>query len=98
MMLIAYAFKHVLRSWKFFLALLIGITLASTFFAGIDIKANATAKQALDWELSNIHVDMPANMHGLDSTQMLQAEEEISNIDEVADAEIVSGSWEPNTA
>ena len=97
MMPIAYAFKHVLRSWKIFLALLIGITLASTFFAGIDIKANATAKQALDQELSNIHVDMTANMHGLDSTQILQAKEEISNISEVADAEIISASWEPIT-
>lgn len=94
---IAYAFKHILRSWKIFLALLIGITLASTFFAGIDIKANVTAKQALDQQLSNIHVDMIANMHWLDSTQILQAEEEISNINEVADVEIISGSWEPVT-
>jgi hypothetical protein len=59
---LAYAFKHVYRSWKLFLALLIGITLACTFFAGIDIKANTTAKQALDQQLSTIAIDMKANI------------------------------------
>jgi len=59
---LAYAFKHVFRSWKLFLALLIGITLACAFFAGIDIKANTTAKQALDQQLSNVPVDMKANI------------------------------------
>jgi len=96
-MLLTYAFKHVFRSWKLFLALLIGITLASTFFAGIDIKANVTAKQALDQQLSNIYVDMTANTYDLDSTQILQAKEEILNITGVADVEIISGSWEPIT-
>jgi len=36
----SYAVKHVFRSWKLFLALLTGITLAFAFFAGIDIKAD----------------------------------------------------------
>lgn len=94
---LTYAFKHVVRSWKLFLALLIGITLASTFFAGIDIKANVTAKQALNQQLSNIHVDMIASVPSLDSTKILRAKEEISKVDEVEDVEVISGSWETAT-
>ncbi|MGC9345927.1 MAG: hypothetical protein ACP5ER_03945 [Candidatus Bathyarchaeales archaeon] len=63
------------RSWKLFLALLIGITLASTFFAGIDIKANVTAKQALDQQLSTIYVDMRVNIPTLNSTKMLEVQD-----------------------
>lgn len=33
-MLLTYTVKHLFRSWKLFLALLIGIILASAFFAG----------------------------------------------------------------
>jgi hypothetical protein len=35
-----YPVKRVFRSWKLFLALLIGIVFASTFFAGINVKAD----------------------------------------------------------
>ncbi len=87
---LVYAFKHVLRSWKLFLALLVGITLASTFFAGIDIKANAIAKQALDQQLSNIYVDMMANIQKLNSTQILKVKNEISSVEGVKDVEIIS--------
>jgi len=90
---LAYAFKHVFRSWKLFLALLIGITLASTFFAGIDIKANVTAEQALDQELSHIYVDMQADIQNLDSTQMLDVKEKIMSVKGVADAEVISRAY-----
>ena len=90
---LAYAFKHVFRSWKLFLALLIGITLACAFFAGIDIKANATAKQALDQQLSTIPVDMKANLYTLDTTKMQEAQEKILNIEGVEDTEIISSAW-----
>ena len=59
---VLYAVTHVFRSWKLFLALLIGITLASAFFAGIDIKANVTARQALKQDLNRVYVDMLANL------------------------------------
>jgi len=94
---IFYAVKHVFRSWKLFLALLIGITLASTFFAGIDIKANAIAKQALDQQLGNVYVDMQANIpntQDLNLTQMLTLPDEVLNLTGIADAEIISRvSW-----
>ncbi|RLI43164.1 hypothetical protein DRO59_01780, partial [Candidatus Bathyarchaeota archaeon] len=80
---LSYAFKHVFRSWKIFLALLVGITLACTFFAGTDIKANVTAKQALDQQLDRITVDMWANIQSSNTTKISQAREEVLEIDGV---------------
>jgi ABC-type antimicrobial peptide transport system permease subunit len=81
----------VLRSWKLFLALLIGITLASAFFAGIDIKANATAKQAMEQQLRYVYVDMQANIQNLDNlTKLLTARDKVLGVSGVVDAEIIS--------
>ena len=93
-MLLAYAFKHVFRSWKIFVALLIGIALASTFFAGIDIKANVTAKQALDQQLDEISIDITTSINTANTTRILRAQEEISSVEGVVDSEIISGFWE----
>jgi ABC-type lipoprotein release transport system permease subunit len=90
---IFYAVKHVFRSWKLFLALLIGIILASTFFAGIDIKANATAKQALDQQLENVYVDMQANIPNSNSTQMQAIRDKVLNVTGIVDAEIISRAY-----
>lgn len=53
-----YPIKHVYRNWKLFTALLIGITLAATFFAAIGVKANLSAEEAIDKQLSSIRTDM----------------------------------------
>jgi ABC-type antimicrobial peptide transport system permease subunit len=88
---IFYAVKHVFRSWKLFLALLIGITLASAFFAGIDIKANATAKQAMEQQLRYVYVDMQTNIQNLSNlTKLLVAREKVLDVSGVVDAEIIS--------
>jgi ABC-type antimicrobial peptide transport system permease subunit len=84
-----YAVKHVFRSWKLFLALLIGIMLASTFYAGIDIKANVTAKQALDQQLSNIYVDMEFSAYDLNSTQVSAVREAVMDVEGVTDVEMI---------
>ncbi len=55
-----YAFKRVIRSWRLFAALLLGVVLASTFFAGINVGADTAAKQALDHQLSQVAVDIVA--------------------------------------
>lgn len=44
----SYALKRVTRSAWLFAALLLGVVLASTFFAGINVSADTTAKAALD--------------------------------------------------
>jgi len=53
-----YPIKHVFRNWKIFAALLIGITLAATFFAGIWVKSDIAVDESLDKQLSTIKVDM----------------------------------------
>jgi len=58
LMPLLYPVRRIIRSWKLFAALLIGVALASAFFAGIDVKANSTARQALDQQLRNILVDL----------------------------------------
>ncbi|MGQ9506400.1 MAG: FtsX-like permease family protein [Candidatus Bathycorpusculaceae bacterium] len=77
------------------MALLIGITLASAFFAGIDIKANATAKQALEQQLRYVYVDMQAQIQNLDNlTTLLIARDDVLSVSGVKDAEIISRvSW-----
>jgi ABC-type lipoprotein release transport system permease subunit len=85
-----YAITHVFRSWKLFLALLIGITLASTFFAGIDIKANATAKQALEQDLSQVYVDMVAGLPSMHSEEILNVSKDVAGLPGVAGVEAIS--------
>jgi len=85
-----YAITHVLRSWRLFLALLIGITLASTFFAGIDIKANATAKQALEQDLSQVYVDMVASLPNMRPEDIINASKDVAGLSGVAGVEAIS--------
>jgi hypothetical protein len=84
-----YPIKRVFRSWKLFIALLIGVILASTFFAGIDVKANLTAKQALEQQLNNVLVDMEVNTR-LNSTNFVQAQQDVLSIEGVEDVEIIA--------
>jgi ABC-type lipoprotein release transport system permease subunit len=87
-----YPIKRVLRSWKLFLALLIGIILASTFFAAIDVKANLTAKQALEQQLNSVLVDMEFNPR-LNFTNLDQAKQDVLSIDGVKDVEMIGRSF-----
>src|SRR5256886_11075179 len=56
--LLSYALKRITRSWKLFAALALGMTLAATFFGGINVAADTVGKQALDAQLANTPVDM----------------------------------------
>jgi len=84
-----YPIKRVFRNWKLFIALLIGIILASTFFASINIKANLAAKQSLDQQLSGIITDMEFSAN-LNITNVVFARENISSIDGVKKVDVVS--------
>jgi len=84
-----YPIKRVFRNWKLFIALLIGIILATTFFASINIKANLAAEQALDQQLSSIIVDMECNTN-LNITNFVFAKENISSIDGVKKVDVVA--------
>ncbi len=93
MMPLLYAVKHVTRSWKLFFALFVGILLASAFFAGIDIKANVTARKALDQELSQIYADYEISQYDLNSTQLTALRDEVVEVNRVSNAEVISRSY-----
>lgn len=96
-----YAFKRFIRSWKLFLALLLGVLLASTFFAGINIGADTVAKQALDQQLSQISVDIVVGSdysypeRVLSSTNATEVASAVSSLEGVNDTEVISRTWGP---
>jgi ABC-type antimicrobial peptide transport system permease subunit len=94
LMPLLYPVRRIFRSWKLFIALLVGISLASAFFAGIDVKANLTARQTLDSQLAGIITDMEFTAQ-LNSTNLAQALPDISKIDGVTHAEILSRTYAP---
>lgn len=105
-MIFHYVLKRIVRSWKLFAALLLGVTLASTFFAGINVGADTAAKQALDQQLSYVPVDIVVRSgwgwRKSTSTTIWSSANATkiagiisgSEIGEVASAEVISrGSW-----
>ncbi len=56
--MLSYAVKRIVRSWKLFVALILGMILAGTFFGGINVGADTIGKQALDRQLANTPVDI----------------------------------------
>jgi ABC-type antimicrobial peptide transport system permease subunit len=92
-----------------FAALLLGVVLASTFFAGINISADTAAKQALDQLLNQVPVDIVVRTgygftpiiskgtHGLlspDNATELANLISNSGIEGIADTEVISrDSW-----
>jgi len=104
-----YAFKRVIRSWRLFAALLLGVVIASTFFAGINIGADTAAKQVLDQLLNRVPVDIvvsfgygftpsiPERTRGLlssDNATELVDLISSSGIEGISDTEVISrGYW-----
>lgn len=89
----SYALKRVIRSLGLFAALLLGVVLATTFFAGINIGADTTAKAALNQQLSQVQVDLTASKwYGskLTSTNWTTAAEKVALVSGVTDTEIIS--------
>jgi len=88
---LTYTFKRLIRSWGLFIALLLGIVLASTFFAGINVGADTAAKQTLDQALSQVLVDFYANAYTpLSSSNITNIVQNISTVSDVRDAEAIS--------
>ena len=83
-----YPLKRVLRNWKLFAALLIGIALASTFFACIDVKANSLADAIAEPTTKNINADMQFTAN-LNLTEVSQAQGNISSIKGVSNVDVV---------
>ena len=56
--MLSYALKRIVRSWKLFAALILGMMLAAMFFGGINVGADSIGKQALEQQLQSTSVDM----------------------------------------
>jgi ABC-type antimicrobial peptide transport system permease subunit len=98
-LMLSYAIKRIIRSFGLFAALLLGVALASTFFAGVNVGADTTAKAALNQQLSKVAVDIVIGSYNLrTSTVWTSAVSNVVNVSGVTDAEVISrASWWGNT-
>jgi len=77
-----------------YIALFLGIVLASTFFAGINVGADTTAKQALDQALDKIPVDFYASGYYLLTSQNIRRiVNNISAVSDVVGTEAISRAY-----
>ncbi|OLB69643.1 hypothetical protein AUI06_08565 [archaeon 13_2_20CM_2_52_21] len=95
--MLSYALKRITRSWKLFAALALGMTLAATFFGGINVAADTVGKQALDAQLANTPVDMQLRAFSIDGGRSLNSSvrnlvSNLQQIDGVVAAEPVGTS------
>ncbi len=95
-MSMVYAVKHVFRSWPLFIALLLGILLASAFFAGIDIKANVTTEKALDEQLRTVYKDFEIQSSSFDLNQLNVIQDQLAGMDKVQGYELISRGQGPS--
>ena len=79
-MAVSYAFNRVQRSWTLFLALLLGVVLASAFFAGINVGADSMAKRALDQRLSATPVDLTLRYYGWDREHPVPSSDNLTSV------------------
>ncbi|MFO7837559.1 MAG: FtsX-like permease family protein [Candidatus Thorarchaeota archaeon] len=56
-----YALKRVVRSYRLFVALTIGVLVATTFFASTNVSADLLARDALDGAIEGVVYDFVAN-------------------------------------
>src|SRR3972149_398644 len=89
-----YPIKRVFRNWKLFVALLIGITLAATFCAAIGVKANLSAEQTLDKQISNVLTDISFSAN-LNQTNLGLAYKNVTSIEGVKSVDYVASFWLP---
>jgi ABC-type antimicrobial peptide transport system permease subunit len=99
--MLSYAIKRVIRSLGLFAALLLGVVLASTFFAGVNVGADTTAKAALNQQLSQVPVDIVVTQYGSqisNSTDWKTAAAEVADVNDIIDVEVISRAyWYGNT-
>jgi ABC-type antimicrobial peptide transport system permease subunit len=88
---ISYVAKHLIRSWQLYIALLLGVVLAATFFAGVNIGADTVAEQALNQALDRIPADFIIRTYATMSTQNITTLiNKITTIENIAVTEAIS--------
>jgi ABC-type antimicrobial peptide transport system permease subunit len=90
-----YPIKHVFRNWKLFTALLIGVTLAATFLAGISVKADVAGEQALNAQLKSVRTDITINTVSLNLTNAQSAVDDIAGISGVKSVAMMARYYLP---
>ncbi len=90
--IVGYAFKRVIRSWRLFIALLLGVILASSFFAGINISVDSIGVRSLNQQLSQIYVDMvvSSQFSKISSDNVTRIVNLLSGVEEVKSVEVIS--------
>jgi len=84
----------VFRNWKLFAALLIGVTLAATFFAGISIKANVAAEQTLNNQIRNVMTDISCQVQ-LNMSNLPLVTDYIRSMENVKSVDYLTTFWSP---
>jgi len=88
---VGYVVKRLIRSWQLYIALLLGVILASTFFAGINVGADTAAKQALDQALDRVPVDLYSSIYDrLSYSNITEIVDQVSTVQEVTHVEAIS--------
>ena len=82
-----YAIKRVVRSYKLFIALTVGVLVATTFFASTNVAADILARDALEGSLDGVVYDYTVNTRNNNWTidTFNEIEEEIEGIAEVTE-------------
>jgi len=62
--LLRYAFKRVVRNYRLFVALTIGVLLATTFFASTNVAADVLSREALGASIEDIAFDFAVDAYG----------------------------------
>ncbi|MCK4566192.1 MAG: hypothetical protein KAU48_02675, partial [Candidatus Thorarchaeota archaeon] len=83
-----YAFKRVIRSYRLFIALTIGVLLATSFFAATNVAADILSRSALDASVEDILYDFNVDSEGLNWTiaEMEDLENDLRDIDGIVDS------------
>jgi len=83
-----YAFKRVIRSYRLFIALTIGVLLATSFFAATNVAADILSRSALDASVEDILYDFNVDSEGLNWTiaEIDDLENVLRDIDGVVDS------------
>jgi len=88
---VGYVIKRLVRSWQLYIALLLGVILASTFFAGINVGADTAAKQALDQALDRAPVDLYSSIYDrLSYSNITEIVNQVSKVQEITHVEAIS--------
>ncbi len=87
-----YAFKRVIRSYRLFVALTLGVLVATTFFASTNVAADILARNALDSSLEGVIYEFNVNSVPSNWTQdtLDEIENEFSQISEITNYTKVS--------